>query len=104
MGYGEDEMTNKKEHTGWKLDLNKSNHTGNICCKGCYELGKKESKNKQLDTSSGKALNNFAKESRKEVIKEVEDFFDIEQLQEEDYWECGVNEIRDFIKKLKQTE
>ena len=59
---------------------------------------------RSIDVSNGKALNNFAKEIRKEVIKEVENFFDIEQLQEEDYWECGVNEIRDFIKKLKQTE
>jgi hypothetical protein len=27
-----------------KLNRNKSNHQGNICCKGCYQLGLKDGK------------------------------------------------------------
>jgi len=36
------------------------------------------------------------------VIQEVERFFDISKEPIDNYWECGINEIRDFIKTLKE--
>ena len=52
--------------------------------------------NKNIDTSNGKALNNFAKEIRKEALDEVEKIFD-ECANKTDIWD---NERYDKFRKL----
>jgi hypothetical protein len=37
------------------------------------------------------------------IIKQLEKFFDIsEDVDEDNYWEVGINEIKDFLKKIKK--
>lgn len=39
-----------------------------------------------------------------QAIEEFEKFFDIKDKEDEDYFEVGVNEIREFIEELKSKE
>lgn len=71
------------------------------CVKGSYNFKKDKWNSKHFIYCEADLLAARLKE-RDKVIKQFEKFFDISDKEDEHYWEVGVNEIRDFLKKVKK--
>jgi hypothetical protein len=87
-------MKSKQKSSAWKLDLNKSNHTGNICCEGCYKIGYNDTK-KEIKKIIERKID-YYRQSKEDVIsKEGINKLDIN-------WYEGVFDILDEL--LKEVE